>query len=168
MLLSEFWTRQRFSYLVTYSFQRGAELTALKEQLRQQLNTARYMQRPAIQQQLSKLEHPAITLTEGLGAVHPTASAVMRLASHSAEVQQLTDALVRASKQECYAMCLPIYRDALAFNNEADELVSVLNICFQCLYMQTNQQEHVEADMATYDFLQTFLLRLGYPITAHE
>jgi hypothetical protein len=166
VLLSDFWAQQRFSYLVTYSFQRGPELTALKQQLRQELETARYMRRAALYQQLEALEQHSLTLTQGLSTVHPTATAVAQLAAGSAEVQQLTLALQRPSEQECYAMCPPIYRDAVAFYDKADELVRVLNICFECRFMQTDQQEHVEADMATYDFLRTFLIQAGHPIEA--
>ena len=61
-------------------------------------------------------------------------------------------------------MCPPIYRDALAFYNEADKLVSVLNICFECRFMETDRKEHVEADMATYDFLREFLIQAGHQI----
>lgn len=164
MLLSDFWTRQCFSYLVTYSFQRGPELTALKKQLTQEMSSARYMQRLAIQRQLDSLESYSVTLTEGLGPVNPTAIAIGRLAADSVGAQQLAATLQRASEQEYYVMCPPIYRDAFAFYNQGDELLSVLNVCFQCHFMQTDQGEHVEADMTTYDFLRTFLIQLGHPI----
>ena len=164
MLLNDFWKQQRFRYLVTYSFQRGPELLALKKQLAQAPETARYLRRAAIQQQLKMLESHANTLTQGLGAIDPTATLGKRLAADSAEVQQLAHVVQRASEQKCYAMCPPIYRDALAFYNEADELVSVLNICFECRSMRTDQREHVEANMATYDFLRDFLVQAGHPI----
>jgi hypothetical protein len=168
MLLSDFWARQRFSHLVTYSFQRGPELIALKEQLLQELATARYMRHAAIQQQLDKLAQHSLTLTEGLGPVHSTAVAVARLAADSIEVQQLAHALPRATEQEWYAGCPPIYRDALAFYNKANELVSVLNICFQCRFMRTDRLKAVGADRTTYDFLRTFLIQLGHPIAEDE
>ena len=166
MLLSDFWAQQRFSYLVTYSFQRGPELAALKMQLAQELETARYMRRAAVQQQIDSLESYSKTLTQGLGAIDPTATVGARMAADSAEVQQLAHAVQRTGQQEFFAMCPPIYRDALAFYNEADKLVSVLNICFECRFMLTNQQVHVEADMATYDALRTFLLQAGHPLEA--
>jgi len=166
MLLSEFWARQRFSYLVTYSFQRGPKLAALKMHLTQELGTARYMRRAAIWQQIESLESPSKALTEGLGAIDLTATVGARLVANSTEVQQLAHVVQQASKQEYYAMCPPIYRDALAFYNEANKLVRVLNICFECHFMQTDQQQHVEADMATYNFLRRFLLQAGHPIDA--
>jgi hypothetical protein len=168
MTIAEFWKQQEFSYLVTYSFNRGPKLDELKQQLEQELKTARYMRRPAIQRQLDELTRPSITLTDGLGTVHATAIVVARIATGSVEVQQLAHALPRATKQEFYAGCLPIYRDAIAFYNEVNALVSILNICFQCRFMRTDQLEVVEADMATYDFLRTFLIQLGHPITEDE
>ncbi|QKG55724.1 hypothetical protein GKZ68_03140 [Hymenobacter sp. BRD128] len=161
MLLSDFWAQQQFSYLVTYSFQRGPKLIALKKQLQQELVTARYMRRAAIQRQIDELKRPSLTLTKGLGPVHSTATAVARLAAGSVEAQQLSYELQISTKQEWYAMCTPIYRDALAFYNEANELISILNIYFHCCFMCTDQLEAVEADMATYDILRAFLIRLG-------
>jgi len=166
MLLGDFWARQRFSYLVTYSFQRGPKLAAMKIQLAQELETARYMRRAAIWKQIKSLESPSRTLTQGLGPIDPTATVGARLAANSIAVQQLAQVVWQASEPEYYAMCPPIYRDALAFYNEEDELVSVLNICFECHFMLTAQQEPVETDMAAYDFLRTFLLRAGHPIEA--
>lgn len=168
MLLSDFWARQRFGYIITYSFQRSPELTVLKKQLRQELEAGRSMRWFGIYEKLERLEQYSVTLTEGLGAIHPTATAVARLASESAGVHQLDTMLQHVTEQECYTMCPPVYRDALAFYSEADELVSMLNICFQCRFMQTNQLEHVEADMATYDSLQAFLTQLGHPIVEDE
>ena len=162
MTIAEFWKQQQLSYSVTYSFQRGPELLALKKQLTQELETARYMRRAALWQQVESLESHSITLTDERMAINPTATIGARLAADSVELQQLAAALQRAGKQEYYTMCPPIYRDALAFYNEADELVSVLNICFECRFMQTNQKEHVEADMATYNFLRMFLLQAGH------
>jgi len=122
------------------------------------------MRRAAIQRQIESLESYSRTLTQGLGTIDPTATVGARLAADSPAVQRLAHAVQRASQQEFFAMCPPIYRDALAFYNEADELVRVLNICFECHFMLSDQQAHVEADLATYDALRTFLLQAGHPI----
>lgn len=168
MTTSEFWEQQKFSYLVTYSFNRGPKLVTLQEQLQRELQTARFTRQSAIKRQLQVLEQRLITLTEGLSDVHPTATIVAKLTAGSVEAQRLAVAFHQGETQEYYAMCWPIYRDALAFYNEAGALVRVLNICFECLFMQTDKGEPVEAGMATYKFLREFLIRLGHPIVEGE
>ena len=36
-------------------------------------------------------------------------------------------------------MCLPIYRDAIVFYNKTGEIVSALNVCFECSYMEKDK-----------------------------
>lgn len=62
------------------------------------------------------------------------------------------------------AGCAPFYRDALVFYNKQDELVRVLNICFECFAMITDAKIGVEADVATYQALRSYLAAAGHPI----
>lgn len=61
-------------------------------------------------------------------------------------------------------MCLPIYRDAIIFYNKKREIVSALNICFECLYMETEKQININADERTYELLKSFLNSKGHLI----
>lgn len=61
-------------------------------------------------------------------------------------------------------MCAPIYRDAIVFYNKDREVVSALNICFECLYMENNMGINIEADERTYDLLKSFLISKGHAI----
>lgn len=65
-------------------------------------------------------------------------------------------------------MCGPVYRDALAFYDEQDRLVSVLNVCFNCEYMMTDTGCAIQADAATYEALSSYLTHLGHPIVPGE
>ncbi|WP_431293080.1 hypothetical protein [Pedobacter sp. P26] len=63
-------------------------------------------------------------------------------------------------------MCAPIYRDAIVFYNKDREVVSALNICFECLYMENNMGINIEADESTYDLLKSFLISKGHEISS--
>ena len=58
----------------------------------------------------------------------------------------------------------PVFRDALVFHDAAGNIGSVLNICFQCAYLQNEQGGYVDADAAVFARLQTLLRRLGHPV----
>jgi hypothetical protein len=160
----EFWTHQPFSYLETYSFNRGPKRAALILQTKEELRTARYMRQPALRQVVERLESGFDTLTQGLHYLHPTATKVATVSYDSVQAQQLAAILSRAEKQEVYAMCWPIYRDALALYDAQGRLVRVLNICFECMNMKADTEVHVEADLATYEALRAYLVELGHPI----
>jgi len=61
-------------------------------------------------------------------------------------------------------LCGPIYRDAIVFYNKKKEIVSALNICFECSYMETDKQNNINADERTYELLKSFLNSKGHHI----
>ena len=63
-------------------------------------------------------------------------------------------------------MCVPIYRDAIVFYNNKMEMVSALNICFDCSYMETDKKININADESTYELLRSFLTSKGHNIKA--
>lgn len=164
MTVGEFWDKQEFAYLVTYSFNRGPKLAEAIQQAKQELKTARFMQLPAIQRRIETLEKCLGKLTEGLDDWNVTAIQVAEIPSHSGAAQQLATICAQTGMQDVYAACRPIYRDALAFYDKQGKLMRVLNICFECNYMATDSGEHIEADAATYQHLGIYLAQLGHPI----
>ena len=168
MTIGEFWKQQEFAYLVTYSFNREPKLEEAVQEAKRQLETARFMRQPEFQRKLRYLEERLGKLTEGLIDWNPTATPIANIGNHSIASYQLADICFQAGRQEAFSGCRPIYRDALAFYNEQDELVRVLNICFQCHYLITDTGLHVEADLATYQALYSFLKSCGHPIELQE
>ncbi|MFD1470523.1 hypothetical protein ACFQ48_20015 [Hymenobacter caeli] len=181
MTTAEFWNQQQFSYLVTHSFNRGPKLAALHEaaaaieQAKQELQQARFMQRASLLQKLRSLEEefsgnvPLKTLSDEKSVIGDAAEKIAVIERESAVAQQLSEALQTPNSEEFASGCVPIYRDALAFYDDHDKLLRVLNICFQCLFMQTDDGVMVEASVETYYKLRELLLQLGHPIeTAGE
>lgn len=122
------------------------------------------MQQPAIQRRIEAFERISGKLTEGLGNWNVTAEKIAEIPVYSAAAQQLATICAQTGKQDVYAMCWPIYRDALAFYDKERKLVRVLNICFECNYMMTDEGLHIEVDAATYQHLREYLAQLGHAI----
>ena len=164
MTAGQFWELRQFSYLETYSFNRGPKRAALIQQAQQELRTAHYMRQPALRTLLEHLENGRDTLTQGLKDLHSTAICVAKIAHGSAQAQQVAAIFRQAGQQQAYAMCWPIYRDALAFYDAQDKLLRVLNICFKCQYTQADNGSYVEARAAFYQGLRAYLAQQGQPI----
>jgi hypothetical protein len=61
-------------------------------------------------------------------------------------------------------LCAPIYRDAIIFYNKKREIISALNICFECCYMETDKHINIDADERNYELLKSFLNSKGHYI----
>lgn len=175
MTVGEFWDQQDFSYLVTYPFNRGPKMIALEEaaktlfrKTRQGLLTAPAAQLPDMREQLRRLKRNndlgMLALTEGLDAFHITATPVALIEKDTPEASALADLLRTPVVDQTHWMCAPVYRDALAFYDEQNGLVGVLNICFECDRMLTDTGKELEADTATYQALHNYLAQAGHPI----
>lgn len=65
-------------------------------------------------------------------------------------------------------MCSPIYRDAFVFYDNEDNLISVLNVCLSCHYMETKKFKHISADYKTYDLLKRLFIDIGHNVEDPE
>lgn len=175
--VAEFWRQQNFAYLETYSFNRGPASEADYERLsqeiaavRQELQTARYMDLAKLRRKLRELEQELeggkcnILWSAARLSTDFTARKIATLASDAGMIRHLTNMFEKAVEQEGFFMCPPIYRDALVFYNDQAQRVQVLNICFECQMMATAYGQLIEANFDTYDALQETLMQLGHPI----
>ena len=176
MTTQEFWRKTQFSYIISYSFNRGAKLDALHQaanqqyvDVRKELLTAPAARLPAMRENLRSLERgrdlTSLPLTEGLQAFQITASPVARIAANTPESIRLAAILALPVQNQNDWMCAPVYRDALAFYDSQDNLCGVLNICFGCDRMITHQRREIAADTATYQELKQLLTESGHVIS---
>lgn len=177
MTLAEFWQQQAFAYLETYSFNRGPKSVAEQERLshdiaaaRQALQTVPYTDLAKLRRKLRELEaalrggkHDVLWTIPAARPDYATQK-IATLTSAAGLAQHLGNVAARATTQELFAMCAPIYRDALVFYNEQHERLQVLNICFECHMMRTSTNQLIEADITTYEALLETLAQLGHPI----
>lgn len=177
MTTAEFWDQQQFSYIVTYSFNRGPKLAALCEtaavaieQTKQELQRARFMKQARLLRKSRSLEEefngniPLKRLPDKQSTIDNAAEQIAVIGRESAMAQQLSGALRIPASEEFVSGCIPIYRDTLAFYDDRNKLLRVLNICFQCSFMQTDDGVMVEASTGTYHRLLELLMQLGHPV----
>lgn len=176
--IAEFWSQQSFAYIETYSFNRGPKSAELYEGLRAEIaqtkqaqQQARYMDQAKLAYKLRQLEEAMrggeykVTLRDpSLAVADYTTRKIAVLHLGAAATEQLGELLQKSGRQEAFAMCAPIFRDALVFYTHQGQRARILNICFECLLMVTDENKTVEADFATYDSLGSLLTQLGHPI----
>lgn len=181
MTIVEFWNAQEFSYIATYSFNRSANLVALyeaidsvKEKLEQSILSADFTQQFKLKRQLAELERQAQTsphakrLINQQRVIDGNANRIALIKHESSEVSRLTAVVETVPSEAAYAAgCIPVYRDALVYYNEQGQLLQVLNICFECLHMEADNQE-IRAGAVVYEVLREFLVQLGHPIENAE
>jgi hypothetical protein len=57
-----------------------------------------------------------------------------------------------------------MYRDAIVFYDKSNRIVSTLNVCLGCEYMETKMFNHINGDNETYDMLRQYFIDLGHKI----
>jgi hypothetical protein len=181
MTIAEFWTAQRFSYLVTYSFNRGPKLAALHEdtvvaiaQTKLAMQQAPFRGQQKLESQLRKLQEDIRSsiynkkLSINALETNSTAERIAVVRQNTLIANQLSDIFRSSTGEAVFFMCSPIYRDAIVFYDEQHAPLAVLNICLECLFMEASNSGVVKADIPTYEALQQLLVQLGHPIESPE
>jgi hypothetical protein len=60
-------------------------------------------------------------------------------------------------------LCAPIFRDAIIFYDRNNHIVSSLNICLSCFYLEPENLS-IKADYKTYGYLKKLFLELGHNV----
>ena len=162
-----------FDYFETYSLQRGIEfeqfLTSskpeyeklkLRREKRKDLNAVEESRFLVLQELLGHTQY----LINDKGAFHPSAKKIATFKSIDLEADELKEILTTEIKEVPSWLCAPLYRDAIVFYNNAGHIISTLNICLSCQYMETTMFNHVRGDHLTYDLLKSFFLRVGHKV----
>lgn len=102
------------------------------------------------------------------GTLHTSAVLTHTFAKNSPQAEQLMQILSADTHPFIVSGCIPLYRDAIIFYNNDGTIVSSLNICLSCCYMQDGTKNYVEADFPTYDQLKRFFLEIGHAIEDPE
>ena len=139
MTSGEYWTALDFSYLKTFSFNREPEPTGQRADI-------------------------SIRLIDQTGKLHQTAKAINTFTRQDNLVKELGVILTVPVTEQHDWMCAPIYRDAIAFYDQQDKLVSVLNICFQCDSLLNECEQRLDTDYSVFTRLRTLLTEVGHPI----
>lgn len=162
-----------FAYVETYSFQRGAEFEERIKTNRPEYEKLKI--RKEKQNDLTALEekrflglHELYGFTQYLinnkGQFHPSSTNTHTFKSTDPQIDKLKNILRTEIKDIPAWMCAPIYRDAIVFYDKSKHIVSTLNVCLSCEYMETKVFSHINGDNKTYDLLRQYFIDLGHKI----
>ncbi len=179
MTSQEYVQKLSFRYIKTYSFHRGEKLeqflddvTKEIKSLKEELKTARFMQKWKISNRISELENKkqlyGTRLTDENYNISETAIEIKTLQFADPETKKILEILETELKDQVFAMCSPMYRDAVVFFDKHDKIISVANVCLECYYMQTDKGQWIDAGRAVYPELKKNFKELGHPVEQDE
>jgi hypothetical protein len=170
---SEFIDTLEFDYIETYSFQRGAafennrkKLLAEYDVLKRRREKSRPLTQAEVQHynELDGLLGVTQYLINGKGQLHPSSQKVRTFDGKAPEVKRLKEILETEVVDIPLWLCAPVYRDGIIFYDKVGKIVSTLNVCLSCRYMELQRFVHLNADNQTYDQLKQFFLEVGHRV----
>lgn len=174
---TDFISNLAFDYVETYSFQRGAEYEQQQEKYEKEYDKLKFRKSKVndltIQDEdelikLGKLCGVTQYLIDDNNQFHYSGKRTNTFTSTDSKIGLLRTILRTEVKEVPYWMCAPMYRDAFVFYDNEDKVVSVLNVCLSCQYMETTKFNHINADYKTYDMLRRFFIDIGHEVEDPE
>ena len=95
---------------------------------------------------------------------HKSAKKTNSFEFNSAFVTELKKILSIPFKKSLTTLCVPVYRDAIVFYSDKDEIISVLQICFSCHHLITEKREWIKADDRVFFELSELMKKHGHLI----
>jgi hypothetical protein len=162
-----------FDYVETYSFQRGTEFEEINKT--SQLEYEKLKVRKGKHNNLTVLEEKRFLelhelwgftqyLVKDKGQFHSSSIRTHTFISADPQIDRLKNILRTEIKDIPAWMCAPMYRDAVVFYDKSNRIVSTLNVCLSCEYMETKMFSHVDGDNKAYDLLRQYFIDLGHKI----
>jgi len=166
-----------FDYVETWSFQRGEEYEQNLKQLRierdklealkAQCKTLTIEEENRYQELNGLLGYTQYLIDEH-GRFHPSAKNVTIFRHDNPAIERIKQILQTEVLDVPMWLCAPVYRDAFVFRDQNGTIVSVLNVCLSCQYMETKIFAHIKGDYRTYDLLKKFFLEIGHEVEKPE
>ena len=162
-----------FSYVETHSFQRGTEYELQQKKFDKEYDKLKSRKSKSnnltVEEEerflvLDKLCGFTQYLLDDTNQFHYSSKKTTTFNSTDPKVELLKNILRTEIIDIPSWMCAPLYRDAFVFFDNQDNIVSVLNICLSCQYMETSKFNHINGDWRTYDLLKRFFIDIGHEV----
>jgi hypothetical protein len=162
-----------FSYVEAHSFQRGAEYELKQKEFAKEYDKLKSRKSKSnnltVEEEerflvLDKLCGFTQYLLDDTNQFHYSSIKTNTFNSTDTKVDLLKSILRTEIIDIPSWMCAPKYRDAFVFFDNQDNIVSVLNICLSCQYMETSKFNHINGDWRTYDLLKRFFIDIGHEV----
>jgi len=166
-----------FDYVETYSFQRGTEYELQQKKFDKEYDKLKSRKSKlndlTIEEEerflvLDKLCGFTQYLLDDTYQFHYSSKKTNTFSSTDTKVELLKNILRTEIIDIPSWMCAPMYRDAFVFYNNENKIVSVLNVCLSCQYMETTKFNHINGDWRTYDLLKRFFIDIGHEVEDPE
>jgi hypothetical protein len=162
-----------FDYVETYSFQRGKDFEEKREMEFKEYSNLKV--RNEKKDNLTTIEKERLNelnkffgftqyLLDSEKKFHPSSKMLNKFKSDDPIVEHLKNILKTEVINVPTWQCAPVYRDALVFYNQNLEIITTLNICLSCEYMETSMFNYIETDAKAYDLLRNFFKDIGHEI----
>jgi hypothetical protein len=173
----EFINDLTFDYVETYSFQRGLEFEEndklnkveydkLKAKKGNQNNLS--VKEEVIFSKLDKLLGVPQYLLNDEGQFHYSSEKINTFKKNDQNLERIKNILQTEIVEIQRWLCAPEYRDALVFYNSDNKIVTSLNVCLSCQYMESSIFNHIDGDYKTYDLLKRFFIDIGHNVENPE
>jgi hypothetical protein len=162
-----------FDYVETYSFQRGTDFeesntTSRPEYEKLKVRKDKHNDLTDLEEkrflELQDLFGVTQYLINSKGQFHPSGKKTHTFKSTDPQIDRLKNILRTEIKDVPAWICAPIYRDAIVFYDKSNHIVSTLNVCLSCEYMETKMFSHINGDNKIYDLLRQYFIDLGHKI----
>lgn len=122
-------------------------------------------QGPPVRGRLSNINEPLVLVS---GELAEGSEVVGKFSHENENVKKLLDVMREAKEADAAWMCPPVYRDALLFLNEEEEVVKALNICFSCHHLMDSTGDSYSCDEASFAMLGELLKSFGHLVHREE
>ncbi len=162
-----------FDHVETFSFQRGQEFESTIQTIRPEYDKLKVRKDKANNLTLEETKrfeelHSLLGFTQYIlddkGQFHPSSVKKNTFKSSSPQIARLKEILHTKINDVPAWMCAPFYRDAIVFYDQANKIISTLNVCLSCEYMETQMHNHINGDEKTYKLLRQFFVDIGHPV----
>jgi hypothetical protein len=166
-----------FDYAETYSFQRGQDYQTDLAILRSEQSSLKA--NIALHKKISSEDGTRLEAINGLldstqylldqrGCFHPSSRRINIFQFDDPAIASIRQILKTEITYVPRWMCSPIYRDAIVFYDRDGQIVSTLNVCLSCQYMETEMFQHIDADYKVYHLLKQFFIEIGHEVEDPE
>lgn len=170
---TDFITTLTFDYVETYSFQRGAEFEKSRKEMQNEFGKLKARKEKC--NNLTETEeeryvelNSLVSFTQYLlndkGQFHPSAQKINNFRSNDPNIDRIKSILLTEVIDIPQWLCGPVYRDAIVFYDKDNTIITALNICLSCQFMETKMFNHIDGDFKTYDLFKSFFIDIGHEV----
>ena len=173
--LSKYIRNLNYDYAISYSGLRGELFDKLEqtnkekiEILEEEIESARFMQKPKLNQRIKDLRREIdiynSKIINSKGEIHKSTVQISKLKKGDRDLEDIFEPLFLEMTNPIATMCAPIFRDAVVFYSDTNEINGILQICFSCLSIKNENEDYFDVDYEMFQKLKDKLVQIGHPI----